>query len=196
MRLPRKSLNPEPDPDPEAMVRLVRAAQAGDRASFATLLARYQRAVYGTAIRRLGCAIAARELCQEVAIQAMRKIHQLKDPRCFGAWLRSIANRLAINRIVRRRRQRSLHAEDLVEHASRSESPLSYLLAQEAREQVHQGLARLGPLDRDTLVAFYFEGQSLDQMSGVFGTPVGTIKRRLHVARKRLAKQLAALAPA
>ncbi len=39
-------------------------------------------------------------------------------------------------------------------------------------------------------------GQSLVQMSDEFQSPVGTIKRRLHVARKRLAKQLGALAPA
>ena len=49
---------------------------------------------------------------------------------------------------------------------------------------------RLGELDRDTLVAFYVEGQSLIEMSDQFASPVGTIKRRLHVARKRLAREL------
>ena len=58
------------------------------------------------------------------------------------------------------------------------------------------GKVQLTDLDRDTLVAFYFQGQSLVQMSDEFNSPVGTIKRRLHVARKRLAKELAALAPA
>ena len=42
------------------------------------------------------------------------------------------------------------------------------------------------PLDRATLVAFYIKGRSLKQMSREFETPVGTIKRRLHVARNRL----------
>ena len=41
-----------------------------------------------------------------------------------------------------------------------------------------------------TLVAFYVHGQSLVEMSEEFRSPVGTIKRRLHVARKRLAKEL------
>ena len=50
-------------------------------------------------------------------------------------------------------------------------------------------------MDRDTLVAFYVNGQSLVEMSDRFDSPVGTIKRRLHVARKRLAKELAAIAP-
>jgi RNA polymerase sigma-70 factor (ECF subfamily) len=51
-------------------------------------------------------------------------------------------------------------------------------------------------MDRETLMAFYFDGRSLLEMSDQFKTPVGTIKRRLHVARKRLAKELEALAPA
>jgi RNA polymerase sigma-70 factor (ECF subfamily) len=52
----------------------------------------------------------------------------------------------------------------------------------------------LGELDRHTLEAFYFRGQSLAEMSRAFAAPVGTIKRRLHVARKRLAAQLEAAA--
>ena len=39
-------------------------------------------------------------------------------------------------------------------------------------------------------MAFYLRGRSLQQMSREFETPVGTIKRRLHVARKRLRQQL------
>jgi RNA polymerase sigma-70 factor, ECF subfamily len=39
-------------------------------------------------------------------------------------------------------------------------------------------------------VAFYIHGRSLKQMSREFETPVGTIKRRLHVARNRLRQQL------
>ena len=45
-------------------------------------------------------------------------------------------------------------------------------------------------LDRNTLVAFYVEGQSLAEMSTKFASPIGTIKRRLHTARKRLAAEL------
>jgi RNA polymerase sigma-70 factor (ECF subfamily) len=47
-----------------------------------------------------------------------------------------------------------------------------------------------------TLEAFYVQGHSLVEMAAEFDAPVGTIKRRLHVARKRLAEELAELAPA
>jgi RNA polymerase sigma-70 factor (ECF subfamily) len=70
------------------------------------------------------------------------------------------------------------------------------MLAAERESEVRRGLRQLGEMDRDTLVAFYFDGRSLVEMSEEFDSPVGTIKRRLHVARKRLAKELEALATA
>jgi RNA polymerase sigma-70 factor (ECF subfamily) len=56
-------------------------------------------------------------------------------------------------------------------------------------------MTRLRELDRRTLLAFYFEGQSLIEMSDRFQSPVGTIKRRLHTARNRLKDELAQLQP-
>ena len=178
------------------LIRSVRAAQRGDREAFGRLVMRYERAVYGTAFRRLGNHAEAKELCQEVFVQALRKIHQLRDPRCFGGWLRSIARRMAINRAMRRPPLVLSQPESFEATCVERETPLGTLLARERETQVHLGLGRLRAMDRDTLVAFYLDGRSLVEMSQKFDSPVGTIKRRLHVARKRLARELQTLAPA
>jgi RNA polymerase sigma-70 factor (ECF subfamily) len=175
---------------------LVCAAKQGDRAAFEQLVTRYERAVYATVFRRLRNHADAQELTQEVFVQVLRKIHQLHDPRCFGGWLQAIAGRMAINRMVRRRPVVSDQLGDFAPNGVDDETPLGHALARERCDQVHAGLGRLGSLDRDTLVAFYFRGRSLLEMSDDFQSPVGTIKRRLHVARKRLAQELEALAPA
>jgi RNA polymerase sigma-70 factor (ECF subfamily) len=180
----------------QPLTELVRAAQEGDRAAFDELFQRYHRAVYGVIFQRLGNHAEAQELCQEVFIQAIRKIHQLQNPLCFGGWLRSVANRMAINRAVRGGPKTTVDAARLETECVEYVTPLGEVLARERRDRVHVGLKRLTALDRDTLVAFYFEGQSLIEMSSQFNSPVGTIKRRLHVARKRLAKELEVLAPA
>ena len=182
--------------DREQLIRLVEAAQAGRREAFNELFDRYQRAVYATVLRRLGNEAEAQEVCQEVFIQAMRKIGQLQNPVCFGGWLRSIAARMAINRAVRARPAATMGSDRFDATCVEHDTPLVNVLALERRDQVHKGLKRLPEMDRDTLEAFYFRGQSLLEMSDDFDAPVGTIKRRLHVARKRLAKELAALAPA
>jgi len=178
------------------LIRSVRAAQRGDREAFGRLVVRYERAVYGTAFRRLANHAEAKELCQEVFVQALRKIHQLRDPRCFGGWLRSIARRMAINRAMRRPPLVLSQPESFEATCVERETPLGTLLARERETQVHLGLGRLRAMDRETLVAFYLDGRSLVEMSREFDSPLGTIKRRLHVARKRLARELQALAPA
>lgn len=176
------------------VTELVCAAQAGDRQAFGQLVERYQRAVYMTALRRLNNHSEAQELTQEVFVQALRKISDLRQPECFGGWLRSIAHRMAINRAVRRGPVVSAEPETLEATCVERETPLKLALARERQTQVRAGLKRLRKLDRQTLVAFYVKGQSLVEMSDEFASPVGTIKRRLHVARKRLAKELEELA--
>ena len=178
------------------MAETVRAAQRGDRQAFGRLIESYERAVYAAVFRRLGNHAEAQELCQDVFIQAMRKLGQLEDPRCFGGWIRSIAARMAINYAVRRGPRISGDRELIENNCVENRTPLLAILAREREDQVRRGLRKLRSMDRETLEAFYFEGSSLVEMSRKFDTPVGTIKRRLHVARKRLAKELETLMPA
>jgi RNA polymerase sigma-70 factor, ECF subfamily len=146
--------------------------------------------VYLTVYRRLRNHAEAQEVCQDVFIQAMRKIGQLRDPRAFAGWLRSMAARMSLNRAVRGPRM-PIMPETFEVACPSQQTPLGDILDEECRAQVHSGLDRLSTLDRETLVAFYFDGRTLIEMSDQFCTPVGTIKRRLHVARKRLARELA-----
>ncbi len=169
---------------------LVRAAQNGDRDAFGRLFEQFQRAVHAIALRRLGNDAEAQEVCQEVFIQAMRKIDQLRDPRCFAGWIRSMASRMSLNRAVRGGPRMPVLSDSFEVAEPDQQTPLGNVLQEESRVQVHRGLDRLSSLDRATLVAFYFDGRSLIEMSNQFRTPVGTIKRRLHVARKRLAREL------
>lgn len=169
---------------------LVAAAQDGDREAFGELATRFEPMVYAIAVRRLGNHSEAQELCQEVLVKAMQKIHQLKVPAAFAGWLRSITVRMAINRQVRRAPVVATEPQSLEATCVEPNTPLDAALARERAVQVRGGLARLGELDRHTLEAFYVRGESLSQMSASFEAPIGTIKRRLHVARKRLAVQL------
>jgi RNA polymerase sigma-70 factor (ECF subfamily) len=55
-------------------------------------------------------------------------------------------------------------------------------------------MGRLRALDRETLIAFYVRGLSLVEIAEELMAPLGTIKRRLHTARKRLRAELEGLA--
>ncbi len=171
-------------------VQLVRQAQAGCREAFGELFQRYERHVFAIALRRLGDYAEAQELTQDVFIQALTKLDQLRTPEAFGGWLRSITNRMAINRIVRRVPAVAVESETLEASWTDDVTPLDEAIEHEDAQNVRHGLAQLGELDRQTLEAFYVRGRSLLEMADEFEAPLGTIKRRLHVARKRLAEQV------
>jgi RNA polymerase sigma-70 factor, ECF subfamily len=165
---------------------LVERARAGDRSAYGELVERFQPAVYAMALARLRNPTEAQELVQEVFIHSMTKLDQLRNPECFAGWLRQITVRMAINRLTRRGPVHGADTEQLENAPARGGGPLEDMVQAEQRAEVWNGLDRLKPLDRATLVAFYIRGRSLKQMSREFETPIGTIKRRLHVARIRL----------
>lgn len=172
-----------------AVPDLVLAAQHGDRDAMEQLYCRFQSHVLSIAYKRLGNWDEAQELSQDVFIQAFRRIDQLQSPEAFAGWLRQIVHRMAINRLTRRPKPNAVDQEFLEVTARDEAEPIDAVLSSERKVEVQKGLDRLGELDRRTLVAFYLDGQSLIQMSDAFDAPIGTIKRRLHVARKRLAKE-------
>jgi RNA polymerase sigma-70 factor (ECF subfamily) len=169
---------------------LVLKAQTGDRGAYGELVVRFQGAVYAMALTRVHDPLEAQELAQEVFVHGMKKIPQLRDPRCFAGWLRRITARMAINRLTRRGPVSGAEPEFLDNVEGRLNTPLDDIERKEAKAELHEGLRQLKDLDRETLEAFYLRGRSLKQMSKEFNTPVGTIKRRLHVARLRLKEVL------
>lgn len=174
----------------QTVTDLVRAAQAGDRDAFGLLFERYRPGIVALAMRRVRNADEAEELAQDVFIQAMQKIDQLRVPEAFGGWLRRIVHRMAINRMTRSRHAVACDPETLEATCLAEGTPDQEAQDREQAAAVRDSIDRLGNLDQETLKAFYLRGQSLIQMSVEFDAPVGTIKRRLHVARKRLAKEM------
>lgn len=179
----------------EFTVDTVLRAQAGSREAFDQLTELFYSRVYGIVMQRLRNTAEADEVTQEVFLRAFRKIGQLKDPAAFAGWLCQIAARLSINRAVRRPAEtyREPVTFELLQESD--DSPAAALMQREDAQQLRTGIDRLGQLDRQTLMAFYFEGQSLKDMAEVFDSPIGTIKRRLHTARNRLRDAMLTMQP-
>lgn len=177
------------------ILALARRAQRGDREAFGELARHFESTIFSIVLRRLRNVAEAREVTQDVFVQALRKLRQLREPERFAGWLRRIAVRLSINRVVRRPPETPCNPDVFSEMKSAPDTPLGELLSAERARQLRGGLDRLRELDRQTLIAFYFEGQSLKQMSDAAGSPIGTIKRRLHTARLRLRDELASMRP-
>jgi RNA polymerase sigma-70 factor (ECF subfamily) len=169
---------------------LVRRAQAGDREAFGELVEQFQRTVHAICLRRLGNPSEALEMTQEVFLHVLRRLDQLREPERFAGWLRQVAVRMAINRATRRNAPPSVETVVLEGACEQRDDPLDELITRERAHRLWEALERLKAIDREALVAFYIQGQSLIEIAERLDVPIGTVKRRLHTARKRLKAEL------
>lgn len=169
---------------------LVLQAKLGNQEAWEILIRRYFGLVHETIRTRVKRNADVEEICQEVFLQALRKLFQLEIPEAFGGWLRRIAERISLNWLTRTHYQAGLTDSYLEQHRDFRGEPVAEAIRRESRQRVLEGLDHLRSMDRQALVAFYLEGKSLAEISQEFAVPLGTVKRRLHVARKRLARVL------
>jgi RNA polymerase sigma-70 factor (ECF subfamily) len=169
---------------------VVRLAQAGDREAFGELVEQFQPTVYAIALRRLGNPSDALELTQEIFLHVLQRIRQLREPERFAGWLRQVAVRMAINRATRRLAPSTVETSVLEGAYESGDEPLDQLISRERADRLWEALGRLKTLDREALDAFYIRGHSLIEIAELLSVPLGTVKRRLHTARKRLKRLL------
>jgi RNA polymerase sigma-70 factor, ECF subfamily len=106
--------------------------------------------------------------------------------------LRQVAVRMAINRATRRVAPASVDTGVLEGAYEGGDEPLEQLISRERAERLWDALGRLKSLDREALDAFYIRGLTLIEIAETLEVPLGTVKRRLHTARKRLKRALEA----
>lgn len=181
----------------EAIARL----KQGDIRGLEVLVRKYQLQATRTAYLITRDHALAEEIVQSAFLRAYERIGQFDAGRPFGPWLlRSVLNE-AIKCAGRSNQLVSLEDGEDEEQMSLSDSladpaPGPEELAEEAemRQIVWEALGKLPPKQRAVIVMRYYLGLSEAEMGKYLGCPSGTVKWRLHAARKRLQELLHPLA--
>jgi len=179
--------------DPE----LVERARRGDDAAFGTLVDRHRTSVFRAALAALGVREDAEEVAQEAFVAAYRHLEDFREDASFKTWLLSIAWRKALTRrrtvktFLRRFVQPPEDTEWQVPDAGRSQEQA--VLDQELRGHLRREIARLAPKFRDALLLASAGERSYNDIAGMLGIPVGTLKWRVNEARRQLKGRLAGM---
>lgn len=132
----------------------------------------------------------AEDVAQEALLRAHRSIGALRDRERFRAWLVRTAFRLALDQVRsekrRTRREDGAAREAKLETASAEEG----VLQDQLRSQVTDAVAALPEKLRLVVVMVAIEEQNLASVARLLEIPEGTVKTRLHRARKQLAERL------
>ena len=167
---------------------LVARALDGGPGSFGPIVVRYKDAVFGVALARLRNFHDAEDLTQNTFVEAFDRLRDLKDPQRLGAWLRSITIHRCINLL--KRRDRIVDFEAVDEPAAESPSPEADFERKRLRERVMEAIGRLSRVQGETVMLHYISEYTIAEVAAIQEVPVGTIKRRLHDARKRLKRDM------
>ena len=130
----------------------------------------------------------AEDVAQEALARACRSLASLRDPNRFRPWLVRIAWRLALNhrRASRRRERRELAVAEPTEPRGVED----LVAASESRARLWAAIDALPEKLRLVIVLAGIEGHDVRAVSALAGVPEGTVKSRLHAARRRLMEAL------
>jgi RNA polymerase sigma-70 factor (ECF subfamily) len=173
----------------EAIAQLKR----GDIGGLEVLVRKYQVRAVRTAYLIIRDRALAEDIVQAAFLRAYERIGQFDAGRPFGPWfLRSVIND-AVKAAARRERQVSLEAGSEGQGASLTDlladpspGPDDLMEAAELRQTVWAALGKLPPAQRAAIVLRYYLDLSEAEMADELACPPGTVKWRLHAARKRL----------
>jgi RNA polymerase sigma-70 factor (ECF subfamily) len=168
----------------------VRAARAGAPAAWNVLFRRYQLPLYTYVFELVRDEQAALDVVQETFINAVRHIGGLRDDAKFGSWLFGIAHQKCIQRWRKHARDEALRETLFAEPAEMEESPLELLIHQEQEAEFMKLIGNLPEPQRSVLLLHFIEEFSLEEIAGITGAQLGTVKSRMHYAKKALRKLL------
>lgn len=160
--------------------------QSGEAGAFEDLIAVMERPLLYYASSLTGNEDSGLDVLQEVWIRAFRSIHKLKDPGSLRSWLYSITHGIAVDRIRKnysREQAEKVQFEDFQE----AEEPT---FAEEDAAAVHQALSEIGVKHREVLVLYFLEDLSLAEIATVVGCSEGTVKSRIHYAKRAMKEVL------
>jgi RNA polymerase sigma-70 factor (ECF subfamily) len=177
--------------------RLIALSRAGDRDAFDALVIRHYGAAYRTARAIVRSHIDAEDAVQDALVLAYTKLNSFRGHSTFKTWLITIARNQAITRFraqrIRARRDVApspAGPDVLGQLASREPSPEDTVLDRERRHHLARCIDGLPAKMRDALQLAHNGQHSYEEMGAMLGAPAGTIKSRVCLARRLVARQL------
>lgn len=181
--------------DPLRRTLLVLRAQAGDEAAFAELM----RLFGDSTLRYLQSLVGdeAEDVFQETWLAVFRQLKTLHDPAAFQVWLFRTARHRAFNWLRHHRRERELMADvplDVLPSTVDDHAMPDALQSIDAA-RLDAAMREMPPPQREVLILRFRDDLSYAQIAQVTAVPIGTVRARLHYAKKRLAQLLNLGAP-
>jgi RNA polymerase sigma-70 factor, ECF subfamily len=170
---------------------LVRRTTRGELTAFEQLVDRHRPTVVRVAARIVG-SDDAEDVSQDAFLRAFHRLEHFRGDVPFRSWLLRITHNAALDHLARRRAE-PVDPETLdAAEASPSRPPADRLELRERIERLERKLRGLSPQHRVVLVLRDAEGLTYEEIADITDTPLGSVKGRLHRARREFVDMLRA----
>lgn len=175
--------------EPELIINI----QNGDSDSFKKLFELYKDKAVRTAYHITGNQASAEDVAQEAFVKCYLKIGRLQNPECFKTWFYRLLVRTAWR--YAEAEKKSMPVENIFEESKipAGKSIEQIYLEAELSDILYEQIRKLDKKKRTTVMLFYYSGLSTKEIARVMGCLEGTVKSRLHFARKILKSNLESL---
>ena len=178
----------------EYIITLVRTAQGGDSASFAELYNLYYQKVFAFIRTIVRNSADAEDILQLTFLNAWRNLDQLSDPAAFNTWIQVIARNLSTSHLRKKNFVLLLDAEkdDTLVDIEDTELllPEVYAEQEDLSRRLGKIIDSLSDVQRQTVMLFYFDQLSVEEIAQVMECSTGTVKSRLFLARKTIRTEI------
>lgn len=157
--------------------------QTGDPNAFVDLIEIMERPLLYYASSLTGNQDTALDVLQDVWLKVVRNIRSLKDPAALRPWLYAITHGVAVDRVRRDYKRDKAEQAHLDELLDESEEPS---FDEEDAAAIHAALSSLGVKHREVLVLHFLQDLSIQEIAGVVGRSEGTVKSRIHYAKRQM----------
>jgi RNA polymerase sigma factor (sigma-70 family) len=166
------------------------AAQSGDSEAFTRLVRSHANMVCAIATAIVGDIRAGEEVSQEVFVQAWTGLKNLNNPAAFSGWLRQLTRNRAHDAVRKQARLREDSGVEALHALADPSADVGERIDADHQERaMWHALDTLDPNQREVLVLFYREGQSVRQVATLLEVAEATVRKRLSRARQELREE-------
>lgn len=167
------------------------AAQVDARREFEERLAECGPLAFRVARGVLRNTADAEDVAQEALLRAYKSFERLRDRNRFRGWLVRISFRLALDRLrsaKRREKRDTLWGKP--EHLPPVASAEEIAASNQFQRHLDRALEELPEKFRLVLLLSAMDGYTIEEIASMIGVPLGTVKSRIFIARRKLAEKL------
>lgn len=164
----------------------------GNANAFATLVDRYKDMVYTLALKMLNNKEEAEEIAQDTFIKIYNSLNKFKGESKFSTWLYKITYNTCLDSLKKSKKEKKVaYIEDFSEHQTKAlENSFDAIDEKERQKAIQECLEELPSDEAFLITLYYYDEQSVDEISKIMNNSVSNIKVKLFRTRKKLASIL------